>query len=77
MNIIDYERMNDTILVGIPRKILSTANIPESNVVTFSARKGVIMIEDTGMTAEEMEQSGCDCICDECRRKMLNERGAK
>ena len=27
--------------------------------------------------AEEMEQSGCDCICDECRRKMLNERGAK
>ena len=77
MNIIDYERMNDTILVGIPRKILTTANIPESNVVTFSARRGVITIEDTGMTAEEMEQSGCDCICDDCRRKIMNERGAR
>lgn len=77
MNIIDYERMNNTILVGIPRKILSTANIPESNVVTFSARRGVIKIEDTGLTAEEMEQSGCDCICEECRERLMKERGIK
>lgn len=77
MNIIDYERMNDTIPVGIPRKVLITAGIPERNVVTFSARKGIITIEDTGMTAEEMAQCGCDLVCEECRKRMTTERGAK
>ena len=77
MNIIDYERMNDTIPVGIPRKVLITAGIPERNVVTFSARKGIITIEDTGMTAEEMAQCGCDFVCEECRKRMTTERGAK
>ena len=77
MNIIDYERMNDTIPVGIPRKVLITAGIPERNVVTFSAKKGVITIEDTGMTAEEMAQCGCDFVCEECRKRMTTERGAK
>lgn len=77
MTIIDYERMNDTIPVGIPRKVLITAGIPDHNVVTFSARKGIITIEDTGMTAEEMEQCGCDCVCGECRERMMKERGIK
>lgn len=77
MTIIDYERMNDTIPIGIPRKVLITAGIPDRNVVTFSARKGIITIEDTGMTAEEMEQCGCDFVCEECRKRMTTERGAK
>ncbi len=77
MNIFDFKRINTTVPVGIPRKILAVAAIPDNNVVTFSARKGVITIEDTGMTAEEMAQCGCDCICEECLKKMTAERGAK
>ena len=75
MSIIDYERMNGTIAVGIPRKVFITAGIPDNNVVTFSAKKGIITIEDTGMTAEEMVQCGCDCVCDECRERLMKERG--
>ncbi len=77
MNIFDYNEMNSTIPVGIPRRILAAAAIPDNNVVTFSAKKGVITIEDTGMTAEEMEQCGCDCVCGECRERMMKERGIK
>lgn len=77
MNIFDYNEMNSTIPVGIPRRILAAAAIPDNNVVTFSAKKGVITIEDTGMTAEEMAQCGCDLVCEECRKRMTTERGAK
>ena len=77
MNIFDYNEMNSTIHVGIPRRILAAAAIPDNNVVTFSAKKGVITIEDTGMTADEMTQCGCNCICDECRERMMKERGIK
>ena len=77
MNIFDYNEMNSTIPVGIPRRILAAAGIAERNVVTFSARKGVITIQDTGMTAEEMAQCGCNFVCDECRKRMTTERGAK
>lgn len=68
---------NDIIPVGIPTEIILTAGIPANNVVTFSAKRGVIIIEDTGKTAEEMAQSECDCICDECREKLNNEREAE
>lgn len=77
MNIFDYNEMNSTIPVGIPRRILAAAAIPYNNVVTFSAKKGVITIEDTGMTAEEMAQCGCDFVCEQCRKRMTTERGAK
>ncbi|MCQ4022865.1 hypothetical protein [Ruminococcus sp. zg-924] len=65
--------VNDLIIVGIPTDIILTAGIPANNAVNFSAKKGVIIIEDTGMTAEEMAQSDCDCICDERREKLEKE----
>lgn len=43
--------LNDLILVGIPTEIMLTAGIPNNNVINFSAERGIIVIEDTGMTA--------------------------
>lgn len=77
MNLIDYEKINDTILVGIPRKVVLSAGISDRNVVTYAAKKGVITILDTGMTAEEMEQCGCNYVCEDCREKIMKERGIK
>ena len=66
--------VNDLILVGIPTKVIKTAGISFTNEMHFSARKGIIIIEETGKTAEETEQSGSDYNCDECRDKIENER---
>lgn len=65
--------LNDLILVGIPTEIMLTAGIPNNNVINFTAERGIIVIEDTGMTAEEMAQVGGECICDECREKLEKE----
>ena len=69
--------VNDLILVGIPTKVIRTAGISFTNEMHFSARKGSIIIEETGKTAEETEQSGNDHISDECREKLENEREAE
>lgn len=69
--------VNDLIIVGIPLEIILTAGIPANNAVNFSAKKGVIIIEDTGMTAEETEQSDSDFICDECSDKPEKESEAE
>ncbi len=66
--------LNDLILIGIPTEIMLTAGIPYNNVINFSAERGIIVIEDTGMTAEEMMQAGSERICDECREKLEKER---
>lgn len=69
--------VNDLILVGIPTKVIRTAGISFTNEMHFSAREGIIIIEETGKTAEETEQSGNDHISDECREKLENEREAE
>ena len=69
--------VNDLILVGIPTKVIRTAGISFTNEMHFSARKGIIIIEETGKTAEETEQSGNDHISDQCREKLENEREAE
>lgn len=69
--------VNDLILVGIPTKVIRTAGISFTNEMHFSARKGIIIIEETGKTAEETEQSGNDHISDEYREKLENEREAE
>ncbi|SCY00108.1 hypothetical protein [Ruminococcus sp. YE282] len=73
----EFADFNDMALVCIPVEILLTAKIPAHNVVTFSAKQGVIVIQDSGMTSEEMKQCGCDCVCEECREKMTRQRGTK
>ena len=66
--------VNDLILVGIPTDIILTAGIPANNVVTFSAERGVIKIEDTGVSEEEMAQYDFESDCDECCEKNKKER---
>lgn len=73
----EFADFNDMALVCIPVEILLTANIPARNVVTFAAKQGVIVIEGFGMTSEEMEQCGCNGVCEECRKKTTRQRCAK
>ena len=57
----EFANFNDMALVCIPVEILLTAKIPAHNVVT----------------SEEMEQCGCNGVCEECRKKTTRQRGAK
>lgn len=45
---------NRIVMIGVPTKILRIANIPDRNVIAYSAEKGKIIIEDTGMTIEDI-----------------------
>ena len=73
----EFADFNDMALVCIPVEILLTAKIPAHNVVTFSAKQGVIVIQDSGMTSEEMKHCGCNGVSEECRKKTTRQRGAK
>lgn len=45
---------NRIVMIGVPTKILRIADIPDKNVIAYSAEKGKIIIEDTGMTIKDI-----------------------